>query len=366
MNLHRIKVLRRVLKEQKIDALLVTNFYNILYLTDFKGLSPDEREAYGVVTRDKAYLLTDGRYLTEKLKVDSARFAVECRLIDYKNNLVTHLKKIAEEEKVKMFGFEAEDLKVAEYSSFKEKLEVKLVPTSKLVNSLRVIKDTTEIEAIRKASNLTDQCLREIVEKISVGVSEKEITHRIEFWIKRKGYDLAFEPIIVAVDKNSTIPHYDTRTGHGVVKKGSVILIDFGVKYKNYISDITRMFFVGTPTPEVVQTYNALLAVQEKTIAQITRGARLQDIDAFCRKELEKNRLPNFPHGTGHGIGLEIHEEPRVSPHVTSQVTEGQVFTIEPGVYREGKWGMRIEDSVVIQNGKAQILTKFSKKLIVL
>lgn len=302
--------------------------------------------------------------MTEKLRVRSSGFGIECGLIDYKNNLTSHLKRIIADENITVLGFEAEDLKFAEYSSLKEKLvQTNLVATSRLVGSLRVIKDEAEIAFIQKASRLTDQCLDENAHRITVGVSEKEIVDRMEFWIKRKGYDLAFEPIIVAIDKNSAIPHYDPRTGNGKVKSGSVILIDFGVRYKQYVSDITRMFFVGRTTNEIVTTYNHLLDVQKKTIEQLNNDHNLKSIDAFCRSELQKYSLPDFAHGTGHGIGLEIHEPPRISPLSNDTAIDGMVFTVEPGVYVERKWGMRIEDSIMMQNDKPHILTKFSKKL---
>ena len=247
----------------------------------------------------------------------------------------------------------------------------------------------------------------EIVKTIRVGQTEKEIAWGIEKWIKEKGYDLAFYPI-VAVDRNSAVPHYDVRAdGKAKIKKGSVLLIDFGVKYQNYCSDITRMFFVGRPTDEMTNVYEKLLSAQEKTLEHVgsqqphprslphipplterrrsaTLGppvARLsnsvaeklvsspkqnpkcKDIDKYCRDQLGE-LARHFTHSTGHGVGLEIHEGPRLSTHSKDVLRAGQVVTVEPGVYITGRWGMRIEDTVLIgKNGEAIRLTKYPKDL---
>lgn len=363
----RIEKLKKVMLEKKIDALLVSNFYNVLYLTGFKTLTTDEREAFVLVTKNKLYLFSDERYLTNSLKLDVRSLTITTKLIEPKKGLLVHLKEIVGEEKIKTLGFEAEDLKYYEHFHISQQLaEMKLVPTDRTVVKLREIKDEKEIALIKKACEITDKCLEDISKIIRGGISEKELAFKLEIWLREKGYDLAFDPI-VAVDENSAIAHYNTKAGKGIVKKNSVILVDFGVKYKDHLSDITRMFFFGRPADEIAIAYEDLLTAQKKTIEKVTVTKKLKDSDLFCRETLAARGLPNYPHSTGHGVGLEIHEYPKVSFSSEDEKKRGQIMTIEPGVYFSGKWGMRIEDTVVIdENLTARALTKYPKELCVI
>ncbi len=361
----RVEKLQKILEEKNLDGFLVSNFYNILYLIGFKTLTNDEREAWGLVTKDNVYLMTDLRYVKSHPANDGTKFkntSQKLKVITPEKSLIVHLREIITEEKIQRLGFEGDDLKVNELQKIKEKLvNVELVSTEKLIIKIREIKDETEIEKIRKACQIADECLAEIVKTIKVEQTEKEIAFKIEFWLKEKGYDLAFYPI-VAIDKNSAIPHYDTRDGiNEKVKKNSIVLIDFGAKFQDYHSDITRMIFVGKPTDEMINTYNKLLAAQEKTIKQLSNDNNPVSIDQFCRQQLV------YPHSTGHGVGLQIHEYPKISFTSTDVLLPNQVITIEPGVYIEGKWGMRIEDTALIkENQQIEVLTKFSKQLLII
>lgn len=345
---------------KNIDALLVSNYFNIFYLTRFKGLSPEEREAYLLVTKKNNYLFTDGRYFN-KLKVKNEKLKV--KLITPDKGLLFHLIEIVKNEQIKTLGFEGEDLKYVEYQKLKEQLtSIELIPTEKIIINMRAIKNDKEIINIKKACQLTDNCLREIIKTIKINQTEKEIAYRLEVWLKEKDHDLAFDPI-VAIDKNSSLPHYDTKTGYGTVKNNSIILIDFGAKYNNYLADITRMIFVNAKDAEI-NIYNKLLAAQKKTITQLNKKNNAKEIDNYCRQLLIKQNLPIHPHSTGHGVGLEIHEYPKISQVSTDMIYNNQVFTIEPGIYFENKWGMRIEDTVLIKNSKCKVLTNHNKDLI--
>ncbi len=292
------------------------------------------------------------------------------KLITPDKGLIKYLQEIVIEEKISNLGVEGDDLKLNEFNKLKQELKnVEVVPTEKLIIKQREIKDEIEIEKIRMACQIADKCLEDVVKTIKVGSSEKEIAFKIEFWLKEKNYDLAFYPI-VAIDENSSLPHYDTRDGNNEkVKKRSIILIDFGAKYQNYLSDITRMIFVGKPTDEMINIYNKLLHVQEKTTKylDIRRSHDNYDgkkIDSYCRQQLTTNY--SYPHSTGHGVGLQIHEYPKISPISTDEIKAGQVFTIEPGIYISNRWGMRIEDTVLINKGGTEILTKFRKQITVI
>lgn len=364
----RVEKLRKILQEKNIDGFLVSNFYNILYLTGFKTLADDEREAWGLVTKRNIYLFTDLRYVKSQKYLPAGRQASQkLKVITPEKSLIVHLKKIITEEKIQRLGFEGDDLKVNELQKIKEKLvKVELVSTEKLIIKIREIKDGKEINKIRTACQIADQCLKEIVKTIKIGTTEKEIAFKIEFWLKEKGHDLSFYPI-VAIDKNSSIPHYDTRNGiNEKVKKNSIVLIDFGAKFQDYHSDITRIVFVGKPTDEIIKTYNKLLTAQSKTVKQLSLDNNSVSVDQYCRKLITNNRLPTYQHSTGHGVGLQIHEYPKISQTSTDEIKPNQVFTIEPAAYIEGKWGMRIEDTVLIKERGVEILTKFSKQPLII
>lgn len=356
----RLEKLRQTIKEKNIESILISNFFNILYLSGFKTLTENEREAWLLVTHNNCYLFSDARYLEPNSKNTST---IKNKLITPKKGLIQHLIEIFKEEGVKSCGVEADDLKVIEFQQFiKYFKETRFIPTEKLVIRQRDIKDENEIKKIKKACEISDQCLKETLYLIKVGKTEKEIAFKMEFWLKEKGYDLAFYPI-VAIDENSVLAHYDTKVrGDKKVKDGSIILIDFGAKFENYLSDITRMVFVGKPENEAINTYHSLLDAQAKTINETKANAEGKQIDSFCRQLIIDKQLPNYQHSTGHGVGLEIHEYPKISPTSVDRLLENQIVTIEPGVYINNKWGMRIEDTVLVEKNGVEVLTKFNKQ----
>lgn len=365
MNLLRINQFQTQLKEQGVEALLVSNYYDILYLTGFKGVSPDERECWLLLTHDEIYFFTDGRY---EIVAENYFFSTDIKLhiISPEIRLTQWLETITKEKNLTKIYFDTYDLKFYEYEQFKKRVQVAASPVS--LQTLREVKDSDELGLIRKACELTDTCLNDVSKLIKDRVTEKELHWHIEKWIKSSGYDLAFEPI-VAFQSNSSLPHYHTKSNNTRLTKNNLILIDMGVKYKDYCSDITRMFYYGTPDNELMNIYNKLLAVQQSAIdycsAHIDQEFELKKIDLFVRGELVKAHLPNMPHSTGHGVGLQIHETPSISLNSKYKLKSGQVFTIEPGIYIEHTYGMRIEDSVCIHNN-IEILTKYTKKLTII
>jgi Xaa-Pro aminopeptidase len=361
----RVEKLRKILQKKNLDGFLVSNFYNILYLTGFKTLTDDEREAWVFITKNNIYLFTDARYLTN---LGSRIENLRSKLITPEKGLIKHLQEIIVEEKIQRLGFEGDDLKVNELQRIKEHLtSIEFVSLEKFIIKIREIKDEEEINNLKTACKIADQCLKEIVKTIKPGTSEKEIAFKIEFWLKEKCHDLAFYPI-VAMNKNSSIPHYDTLNGtNEKVKNNSIILIDFGAKFKDYHSDITRMIFVGKPTEEMVDAYKTLLTAQETTIKRLKIDNNPVSIDQFCRKLITDNQLPTYKHSTGHGVGLQIHEYPKISFISTDVLSPNQVVTIEPGIYLDNKWGMRVEDTVLIkENKEVEVLTKFSKQPLII
>ena len=366
----RVDKVRKILQEKNLDGLLISNYYNLLYLTGFKTLTNDEREAWGLVTAKNVYLFTDSRYINIK-NTNQILNIFQTKLITPEKGLIKHLQEIVAEEKIQRLGFEGDDLKVNELQKIKEKfVNVELISLEKLIIKIREIKDEEEIDRLRAACKIADHCLEEVVKTIKVGTSEKEIAFRIEFWLKEKNHDLSFYPII-AIDKNSAVPHYDTKNGNNEkVKKNSIILIDFGAKFQDYHSDMTRMIFVGKPTDEMINLYTTLLNAQEKTIKRLKIDNNPVSVDQYCRRILTNpySLIPNpYPHSTGHGVGLQIHEYPKISFTSTDVLRLNQVVTVEPGIYFNNKWGMRIEDTVLIkENKQIEVLTKFSKRLLII
>ncbi len=355
------------------DGFLISNFYSLLYLTSFKGLSPNEREAWGLITKDKFYFFTDGRYYHQNLlsKIKEAKV----NLLSGEKNIVYYLKKIIEEKKIKKILFEADDLKFNEVEFFKKKIAVDFIPSEKLILKEREIKDEDEVEKIKKASEIAGESLNWLIKQVKVGKKEKELALQLEFFIRQQGYELAFDPII-AFDENSALAHYNTKeNGEKQIKEGSVILIDFGVKHQNYCCDITRMIFYK-PKNEAIKIYHHLKKIQQESINFISKqkdknNFLLRNIDSFTRQLFQqqfKALLPStYPHSTGHGVGLEVHELPKISFNSDDILKSGQVFTIEPGVYINNLWGMRIEDIVYInKNYQVEVLTNFSKEAIII
>jgi Xaa-Pro aminopeptidase len=382
MSQTRIEKLREILREKNLDGFLVSNFFNILYLTGFKTLTEDEREAWVLITTKNVYLFTDSRYINLNLKSEVRNSKqipnqnLKIKLITPDRGLIRHLQEIIEKEKISQIGFEGDDLKVNELDRFKEYInKAQFVSLEKLIIKIREIKDEEEINSLRTACKIADECLEDIIKIIRPGITEKEIAFKVEFWLKEKGHDLSFYPI-VAIDKNSAVPHYDTRAGNNEkIKKNSIILIDYGAKFRNYNSDTTRIIFVGKPTNEMINIYNKLLEAQIKTIDHLKTDNNPVSVDQFCRAVLNSPQplfpnslIPNpYPHSTGHGVGLQIHEFPKISFTSTDILLPNQVVTIEPGVYLNGKWGMRIEDTLLIkERGKIEVLTKFSKEPLII
>lgn len=356
----RIQEVRNHLNEKKIDAFLITNSFNIAYLTEFKTLAPSEREAFVLITNKNVFIFSDGRYQAKTSKI------FNFKLLTAKNNLIKQLRDTVKKEHINILGFEKEDIKWSEYEAIKKNVAIILLPLDRIIVQLRMIKEENELDAIKKACQLSDQSLHELIPYLKIGKSEKEIAFLLERIIRNKGNELAFDPII-AIDYNTAIPHYDTKNGGGVLNCDSMILIDFGVKYNGYCSDITRMFFTGSISNEKQQNYEVLHKTQKQTIDHIQKFNKLSEIDLYCRRLLKNQQLPTYPHSTGHGLGIEIHEYPKVSTYSNDLVNLNTVFTIEPGIYFPEKWGMRIEDTVCINKKKETVVfTKFPKKLTLL
>lgn len=328
---------------RKFDAVLISSIPNIIYLTKYSGFSKEEREAFLFVTSTKQYILTDGRYTHAVKKLIPDFQLIE---ISGKNSLEKIFKNLISKHKIKRLGFEGNNLSFLEHKTFKKYFN-NLYHLS--LSDLRVIKTPEEISKIEKACKLGDKTFDYILKKIKLGISEKEVANEIEFFIKKNGADLSFPPI-VAFGINSAIPHHQT-SDKRLATSDKLVLLDFGVKLNNYCSDMTRTVFFGKPTAEQKKMYQTVLAAQKKSVDYLTTSDVRQAsfADKAARDYIVSKGYKTIPHSVGHGIGIEVHEAPHLSPRSKDILKDGMVFSIEPGIYLPNFGGVRIEDLVVLE-----------------
>ncbi len=271
------------------------------------------------------------------------------------------IKQFLEENKIIKLYLDFDKTTLSEFNEYKV-LGVKLLDGSSALKRARSIKDEFELENVKKACKIAQTAMQNIQNRLTKGVTENEIKNLLEKDMLSCGADDVSFDTIVAFGKNSAVPHHET--GDSVLEENSVVLIDMGCKVKGYCSDITRTFFYGEPTERFINCYNAVLKANLTAIDNIKDGDLTNVCDGYARSSLKEDRLAEyFTHSLGHGVGLEIHEFPTLSPKKSDKLENGMVFTIEPGVYFDGEFGIRIEDTVVLENGKVKRLFSDDKKL---
>lgn len=351
----RIQKLREEFGKKSLDAVLVSSVSNVIYLTGFSNFSSEEREGYLIITKNEQFILTDGRYV-EAVKREAPHF----ELLDRTGK---HLKEVLNTIKVKNLGVEEDELTVAEHKVFKKHFK-KLKHFN--LKTHRAVKTAEEIKKIEKAAELGDRAFSYIVKKAKPGISEKQLAVELEFFIKKHGGKFSFPPI-VAFGKNSSVPHH--QTGETILGgERQIILLDFGVKLGSYCSDMTRTYFCGKPTDKQKRIYETVLEAQQRAVdyinSSLRSGKRLKAaaVDKVARDYIVSKGFPSIPHSLGHGVGLEVHEHPSLSPKSKEILKEGMVFSIEPGIYLAGYGGVRIEDLFCI----SKIVPSETKGLFVL
>lgn len=351
-----------------LDALFITNQYNVSYLTGFAGLSPNEREGFLFLTAKSAHLITFSTYY-QMYKAGGDGFITHC--ITMEKRLHNILSSIIDVNNIKKIGFEPDSITVTELETLQKKLKMHFVQTENTVENFRKIKDRQELAAISRAARVTDEAYEHIKGKIKKGVSEKDLALEIEFFIKKNADDVAFSPI-VAFDKNSAIPHYIPNNIKPALPAGrhitynNLILLDFGAKLDGYCSDMTRVIFFGAPTNHRVDIYNTVLSAQEKALSVLKPEIKAQDADHVAREYITQKGYPAYQHGLGHGVGLAIHESPKLRTGITDVLKENMVVTVEPGIYLPGDCGVRIEDLVVLKPDGIEVLSKSTKEITIL
>ena len=322
----------------------------ILYFTSFKA-----QDGFLLIYNDKKYLYTDMRYYNMAVKLANA----EVKLIE--TDIVFTISKFVKSNNVETLGL-IYSLTSTDIFVKLNLLGVKIVDIELDIDKLRYIKSNDEISLIKTAHSIAEKSFNETLKIIKTGVTEKEIASYLEYRFKANGADGASFETIVAFNENSAIPHY--QTGDVKLKENSVILIDFGCKYKGYCSDTTRTFIFGDYTSEFKNVYDSVLTAHNLAFDNITNNLSCVEADAISRNYLKTCGLDSyFTHSLGHGVGVKIHEAPKLSKNSNSVLVNGNCFSIEPGVYLSGKFGVRIEDTVYLENGKVKSFNKISKEL---
>lgn len=360
--MERISALQHKLKEKNFDALLVTTPTNIRYLSNFFGISDSERESVLFVTQTQAFLFVPRMYA------------------DHAKQTVSKDVQIISELPKGLFGSfveyakpdwniccESKNMTLAEHAHIQKGTGIKLAHSSGLVEELRFIKSEDEIKSLTQASKITDKTFTHIVEfiqkNLDVGITEHDVIEELRRYSTLLSSEkFGFDPI-VAVGPGSAEPHYISQNRK--LERGQALLIDMGFVVNGYTSDFTRTMFLGKATEKFKHIYNLVLESQLKSIAAAKPGVNTKDLHEVSAKPFrEANKEELYLHSLGHGVGLDIHEAPGISPRTDTVLEPGMVITIEPGLYLSNQFGVRIEDLAVVREDGLELLTNSSKELI--
>lgn len=342
-----------------IDAMLLTNEANRFYASGFHSTGTD---GVALVTKDASYYWTDSRYIeAAEHQVRDARVS----LAEVGHGYTALLNEAIERHKIKTIGFEDEYMTVADLRLYEEKVRAAFQPATKLMKSLRMVKDKEEIAALIGAQRIAERALAEIYNDIKVGVTEKEIAAKLTYLMLRYGAEnMSFDPI-VASGANGSMPH--AVPTDKPVSAGDFVTMDFGCIYHGYCSDMTRTVAVGYVTEEMGKVYHIVLDAQRAGIAAAKAGVPGCDVHNAAAKVIaDADYGAYFGHGFGHGVGVEIHEAPRASSTFKDTLPAGAVISAEPGIYIPGRFGVRIEDVIIIREGSCENIHRAPKELLVL
>jgi len=353
-----------------LDALIVTAPANIRYLTNHAGSA-----GVLVLTRDAAHLLIDFRYKEAVAGLQASEAACpDLRVWDvpasYDEALLGCLQAIG----ATVIGFEAAHVTVKthdwwERNAHGRELGITFRPTERVVEQIRIVKDAAEIAVLREAAHRLDAVARAAFAAAKAGATERQVAAALEAAMRDAGYERTAFDTIVASGPHAALPHY--RAGDRILAKGDLVVLDFGGVLDGYCCDLTRTVSIGPPSPEAHRLYTAVYDAQQAALGAVRPGVDTTAVDGAARQVLEERGLgAAFGHGTGHGLGLDVHEEPRITrprPDVPPvPLAPGMVFTIEPGAYLPGFGGVRIEDDVLVTDAGYELLTTVSRELLAL
>lgn len=382
-------ILRKILKREQLDGLLLSTPELIGYYTGFFAFSQKEREGYALITQKKIFLITSPLHFPALQRLPKQIIKV---IISGRNDFEKLVSLLCKKNNLFHLGFEADNLTVSEYLRLK-----KIVPKLRKFDTtrLRITKSPQEVSMIRKACEIGSKALQKILLLLNPRMTERQLALELEIAVMKLGAESSFPPI-VAFGKNTATPHH--QPAKSKLQENDVVLIDFGVKFNNYCSDMTRTFFFGKPTAEYIKAYQTVIQAQKEAIrfleeycnylrnlhvkykanqisankqeAKTPSGIKLKnnqiiyasEVDKIAREYILSQGFPSIPHSLGHGIGLAVHESPSLSPASKDILDNGMVFSIEPGIYLPRKFGIRIEDLFTIQDWELIQLTKSSTK----
>lgn len=354
--MNHLKQIAAQLPEYGLDAMLITSEPGEFYAVGFHG------EGVALVTPDQCYYYTDTRYIEAAEKQITG---ASVSLPDQDRNYRQMVQAVIERHNIQKIGFEQSYMTVEAYNQYKDALTAGLTPASALLEKLRASKDSEEIDLLTKAQRIAEKALDEIFGFLRPGLTEKEIAAKLQYDMLRFGAEkMSFDPIVVA-GPNGSLPH--GIPGDRPVQAGDFVTMDFGCKFGGYCSDMTRTVAVGEPSEEMKKVYHTVLEAQLAGIAAAKAGVPGVDIHTAAQKVIDNAGYgAYFGHGFGHSLGIEIHENPNASRRNKAPLPNGAVISAEPGIYLPGRFGVRIEDVLVLNETGCDILTKAPKELIIL
>lgn len=338
----------------EVEGLLVSSLASVRYLTGYAGSN-----GLLLVTPTESHFFTDPRYATDASKNIDAVVHIS------KKSLFDDAALVIRRKRIRRLGFEPGWMHVDAYERLKSKLGsgVTLIPVAGLVEDLRAVKSASEIALIRAAVKINSLAFERTMRRVKPGMTERDIASELDYQQRKLGAEKPAFETIVAAGENSALPH--ARPSGKKLEDGEFLLVDMGATADGYTSDMTRMAFAGKPARRASTLYKAVLEAQLAGIAAVKPGVACGRVDAAAREVLKRHELDRvFVHSTGHGLGLEIHEGPRIAKKQKATLEAGMVITIEPGAYVEGFGGVRIEDTVLVTESGCEILTPTPKELI--
>ena len=350
----RVEAVRSEWSQYGIDGLLIMSPFNRRYVSGFTG------SAGAVLLSGKeAVFITDFRYVEQ-----AKEQASECTIVQHKGTLIEEIGKQVEKLNISKLGFEKSHVTYEQFEQLKQSVvTANLTPVSGLVESVRSIKDPSEIQLIQDAADIADAAYTHILSYVRPGMTELEVSNELEFFMRKQGAQSSSFDIIVASGHRSALPH-GVASGK-LIETGELVTLDFGAYYKGYCSDITRTFAVGSISDELNTIYHTVLEAQLRGMNGIKAGITGKEADALTRDYIkEKGYGEYFGHSTGHGLGMEVHEAPSLSFKSDTVLEPGMIVTVEPGIYVHGVGGTRIEDDILITSEGNRSFTSSPKELI--
>lgn len=351
----KIEQIRKCFTEFDIDGLLITSPHNRRYATNFTGTA-----GIALITNDAAYFITDFRY-TGQAEDQAKGYEV----IQHSGSIIEKLAEKTKKHGIEKLGFEQDFVTYSEWKKYEEGLQLELIPVSELVEKQRMIKTESEISILKEAADIADAAFKHILDYLKPGVREIEISNELEFFMRKCGASSSSFDIIVASGWRSALPHGVAT--EKVIESGDFVTLDYGALHKGYISDITRTVAVGEPSEQLKEIYQIVLEAQMEAVEKIKPGMTGIEADAIARDLISENGYGEyFGHSLGHGIGLEVHEGPGLSPRSKGKLVPGMTVTVEPGIYLPQIGGVRIEDDILITDSGNERLTHSTKELLIL